>query len=170
MRTVVGEQFGRHRLELAGEEEVEEQGMDDIITMVAQRNLVGTEFPGGAINDAAAQAGAQRAGRLAFRDGVLDDRVSVLLDDPVVDPDLLQVSGQHLCREAGLLLVEVHGDQAEIDRRTLAKRHQHRQQGVGVLAAGDADQNGVAVLDHLVVGNRLADLAFQSFPQALQSV
>jgi hypothetical protein len=68
MGAVVGDQLRRHRLELAAEQQVEKERMHDVVAMVAERDLVGAEFLGGAVDDAAAQARAQRAGGLALRD------------------------------------------------------------------------------------------------------
>jgi hypothetical protein len=52
---------------------------------------------------------------------LLDDRVGVLLDDAVLDADLRQIAGRTSAGKARLLLVEVHRDQAEVDRRPLAQ-------------------------------------------------
>jgi hypothetical protein len=67
--------------------------MHDVVAMVTKRDLVGAEFLGGTIDDAATQARTQRTGRLALRDLALDDRIGVLLDDAVLDTDLRQISG-----------------------------------------------------------------------------
>ena len=168
VRAVVGDELRWHRLQLGGEQQVEEQRVHDVVAVMAERDLVAAEFLGDAVDDAAAQARAERAGRLAGRDLLLDDRVGVLLDDAELDAELAEVLGQDVRREAGLLLVEVHRDQAELDRRALLQRHQQREQRVRVLAAGDADEDGVAVLDHVVVGDRPTDVAEQAFLQALQ--
>jgi hypothetical protein len=80
-------------------------------------------------------------------------------------PMLLQVGGQHVGRKAGLLLVEVDGDDVEADRRALAQAQQDVQQRVAVLAARQADHDLVAGLDHVEVGDRLAHLAVQALAE-----
>ncbi len=60
----------------------------------------------------------------------LDDGIGVLRFDVVFHAELLQVIRQHIGREARLLLVEIHRDDAEIDRRALAQREQDVQQRV----------------------------------------
>jgi hypothetical protein len=64
--------------------------------------------------------------------------------------------------EAGLLLIEVEGEQVEAHRRALAHVEQQVEHRVAVLAAGQADQHAVAVLDHREVFNGLAHLAQQA--------
>ena len=55
MRAIVGEQLGRHGLQLAAEEKIEEQGMDDIVAVMPERDLVGAQFLRSAVDDASAQ-------------------------------------------------------------------------------------------------------------------
>ena len=80
-------------------------------------------------------------------------------------PRPAQVVGQHVRREAGLLLVEVDGDDRELDRRPRAQLDQDVEQRIAVLAARDADHHPVAVLDHREVGDRAADLAVQALAE-----
>jgi hypothetical protein len=79
--------------------------------------------------------------------------------------DRAQVVGQHVSRETGLLLVEVHRDDVEGHRRVFAQEKQDVEQGEGILAAGKADHDLVAGADHGEVGDRLADLAAQALGQ-----
>ena len=58
-----------------------------------------------------------------------------------------------------LLLVNVHRDDLELDRRHLLQVQQHVEHGVAVLASGQADHDLVAVLNHVEVGNGLPGLA-----------
>ena len=170
MRAIVGYQLGGHGLEFAAKQEVEKQGMYDVVAMMPERDLVGTEFLGRTIDDATAQTRTERAGRLALGNLFLDDRIRILLDDAVLDTQAAQISRKHVGGETRLLLIQIHCNQAKIHRRTLTQGHQCRQHGVGILAAGQADENGVAVLDHVVIGNRLADVAFKALFQTLKSL
>ncbi|MNM84990.1 hypothetical protein D3C81_970950 [compost metagenome] len=133
--------------------------------MVAERHLGRADLVGVGVQRAAAQTRAQRAGGLAFRDLLLHHRVGVLLDDVVLHADGFQVLRQHVLGEAGLLLVHVHRDDLELDRRHLLQIQQDVQHGVAVLAAGQADHDLVAVLDHVEVGDGFAGLAAQAFLQ-----
>jgi len=72
----------------------------------------------------------QRTGGLALGNLFLDDGISVLGFDVVFDAELLQVIRQHFCREARLLLVEIHRDDAKVDRRALAQGEQNIRQRV----------------------------------------
>ena len=76
--------------------------------------------------------------RAALRDHALDDAVSVLLDDVEGHAECPHVIGQHVLRKSRLLLVEIDGDQLEMDRRAALERQQHVQQRVRILAARKA--------------------------------
>ena len=67
--------------------------------------------------------------------------------------------------EARLLLVHVHRHDAELDGRDLLQVQQHIEQGVAVLAAREADQDLVAVLDHVVVGDGFTGQPTKAFLQ-----
>ena len=130
--------------------------------MVAQRDLGGAQLFGHAVQDAAAQAAAQAAHGLALRDHALDDAVGVLRFDVKGHAQFAQVIGQDVRWKAGLLLVQVDGDQAEVDGRALLQLEQNVEHGVAVFAAGDADHDLVAFLDHVEVHDGAADFAAQA--------
>jgi len=83
----------------------------------------------------------------------------------VLDADGLQVLRQDVLGEPRLLLVHVHRDHFEPDRRDLLQIEQHVEHGVAVLAAGQADHDLVAILDHVEVGDGLAGEAAQALLQ-----
>ena len=167
---VVADQLRRHALQAALEEQVQEDGAEEVVAVVAQRDLVGAQLAGDPVQDAAAQPRAQAAHRVALGNHALDHRVGVLVLDVEVDAAALQVGRQHLGREARLLLVEVDRDDREVDRRALLQVQQDVEQRVAVLAAREADHDTVALLDHVVVGDRLADLAVQALGQLVDLV
>jgi hypothetical protein len=101
--------------------------------VVAERNLVAAELVGDAVQDAAAQARAQRARGFAFRDQALDDAVRILVFDVVIDAELVEVCRQDSGRKIRLRLVEVDGNDVEVDRRAFTQRQQDVQQRVAVL-------------------------------------
>ena len=165
---VVGEQLGRHRLEAAGEEEVEEQRLEDVLAMVPQGDLVGADLLGEAVEGAAPQPRAERAGGLALGGLLLDHRVGVALEDMVLDADTVQVLGQYVLGEARLLLVKVDRHQREVHRGVALQAAQDLQQGVAVLAAGEAHHHPVAIVDHAVVDDGVAHLAPQALLQLVE--
>ncbi|MPN57772.1 hypothetical protein SDC9_205466 [bioreactor metagenome] len=116
MLAVVADQFWWHGLDLATKEHVEEQGFKHVVAVMAKCNPGCANFAGGAVDDATTQAGTQRARRLAFGDLVLDDRIGVLGDDSIFNADGLEVSRQDVVRKPRLFLIQVHCDDAEIDR------------------------------------------------------
>src|SRR6185503_10445266 len=70
---VVGHELRRHRLQLAAEKEIEEKRGHQVVAVMAERDLGRAQLAGDTIEDAAAQAGAQRAHRRTLRDQALDD-------------------------------------------------------------------------------------------------
>jgi hypothetical protein len=141
--------------ERPGEEQVEEQRLDEVVEVVAQRDLGGADLAGDAVEHAAAQPGTQRAGR-----GVgLEDVVHLLADRRVLDPVLpapfLAGARDDVVLEVLVAGVHVDGHEREPDWRALAEDVEHLQQRPAVLAARQADHDAVAVFDHRVVGNRL---------------
>jgi hypothetical protein len=151
-------------------EQVQEQGLDDVVAVVAERDL-GEAFPlGVGVERAAAQPRAEPAHGLALGHHALDHAVGVLLEDLERHADLLQVPRQHVGVVAGLLLVEVHRHQFEAHRRLGPELQQDVEHPVGVLATGQADHHLVAVLDHVEVGDGLADLAPQALGQLVELV
>ncbi len=109
MTAVVTHQLGRHALELAAEEQIEEKGFENIVPVVAEGDLGRPQLARHAVENAASQPRAQSAGGLALGDDGLDDGIGVLLLDVKGHAAALEIVGQHLLREAGLLLVEVDG-------------------------------------------------------------
>jgi hypothetical protein len=84
---VVAEQLRGHRLQLAVEEHVEEQRLDDVVAMVAERDPGGADLAREAVEIAAAQARAEPAGGLALGDHRLHDAVGVALEDVELDAE-----------------------------------------------------------------------------------
>ena len=73
VRLVVGDQACRHRLERAGEEQIEQQGFGKVVEVMAERDLGRADARRPAVQHAAAEAGAERArGRI---------RVQLVVDD-----------------------------------------------------------------------------------------
>src|SRR4029079_13809583 len=133
--------------------------------MMAERDLRRADLARDAIQYAAAKPRAQRAHRRAVGNHALDDAVRVLLDDAEVDAAAREIARQHVGREAGLLLVEVDGDDCEWLRRAPLQRQQDVEEPVAVLAARQANHDAVAAFDHRVIGDRRADLAAQALAQ-----
>ena len=73
--------------------------------------------------------------------------------------ELGEVVGQDGGGEIGLLLVEIDGDEFEIDRRLFLQAQQDVQQGVGIFAPRQANHHPVAFFDHVVVDDGLAHAA-----------
>ncbi len=162
MRAIVGHELGRHRLQRAGEEQVQQQRLDEVVCVVPQRDLRRAFFFRNAIQHAAPQPRAQRARRRAIVENVVDR----LTDAGVLDP-VFPAAGRARARDEIVLVflvagVDVHGDERESDRGTLAQHVEHLEQRPAVLAAGQPDHDAVALLEHLVVDDRLGRLFRQA--------
>ena len=139
--------------------------MEHVVAVVTQRDFGDLQFVGHAVQNAPAQAAAQAAHGLALRNDLFDDAVGVLRLDMKGHAELLQIGGQDVVGETGLLLVEVDGDQLKVDWRALLHFEQDVEHAVAVFAAGDADHDAVAFFDHAEIHDGLADLAAQALFQ-----
>ena len=71
--SVVGDQPRGHRLERPLEEQIEQNGLDEVVEMVAEGDLGRPNFPGDPIEHATPKPRTQRAGRLAVVQDVVHD-------------------------------------------------------------------------------------------------
>src|SRR6266513_1666069 len=115
-RAHVGER-AHDRLDAAGVEQVEKKGGEDVVAVMAERDLGRAELAGSPVQRPASQARAERAHRLALGDHALHHRVGVLLDDAIGYAAAFEILGQHAGGEAGLLLVQIYRNYLEGDRR-----------------------------------------------------
>ena len=162
---VVGDQLGRHGLQLAAEKKIEKEGRQNIVAMMAERDLGGAKLGRYPIKNATTQSRAQRAHRAAVGNDALDDAVGVLLLDVKGDAAPGEIGGQHVGGKIRLLLVEIDGDNFKPKRRALPERQQDVQQSIAILAAGHAHHHPVAGFDHREVANGLPRLTPQALPQ-----
>ena len=81
MLAVVAQQFRRHGLHLAAVKHIQQQRLQNIVAMMTQGDFVCTELFRYAINNAAAQARTQAAGRFSLGDYTLDDAIGILIGD-----------------------------------------------------------------------------------------
>ena len=79
--SVIGHELRRHRLQLAAEKKIEKKRCQHVVAVVPERDLRRAEFARNAIQNAPAQARAQRAHRAAGGNDALDDAVGVLFGD-----------------------------------------------------------------------------------------
>ena len=163
---VVGAELRGHRLQLTGEHEVQHQRRDRVVAVVSERDLGAAELFGEAIEDAAAEARAERAERLSGGDLLGDDRVGVLADHPEVVSVRRHVRGQPLARVAGVALIDVHRDDLEAHGRALREVDEEVMERVAVLAAGDRAEDAIALRDQIEIVDRARhpprELAFEA--------
>ena len=140
-------QLGRHGLELRAEEHAQHRGLDHIVKVVAQGDLVAAQFPGLAVQVAPAHPGAQIAGGLfgtvchleniCFKDGDGDlQQGGVALDLTAVD----------------LVIPRVHYQKAHLKGKVAEPLQQLHQLGHehGVFPPGDAHGDLVSGPDELI--------------------
>ena len=78
---VVTDQLGRHAFESAAKKQVQKEGLQDVVAVVAQRDFGRAQRIGDPVQDAPPQATAQAAHRLTLGYFVLDDGIGVLVFD-----------------------------------------------------------------------------------------
>ena len=91
---------------------------EDVVAVVSQGDFGAAQFFGGAVEDTAAQAAAQRTSRFAFVQHAFDGGVGVFFNDFVQYAYAFKIGRQNFFGEARLLLIEIDGNQLEINRCT----------------------------------------------------
>src|SRR3546814_12474760 len=114
----------------AAVEQVQEEGAQDVVAVMAQGNLCGAQLRGYPVQNAAPQARAQRTRGFSFRNDARDDGVGVLVFDMKGYVYRAQVVWQYVLGKARLFLVQVDSDDVEIDGRSGLERQQDVQHGV----------------------------------------
>ena len=144
-------EFGLEAAEASVAQQIHQAGFDDVVEIVPERQLVAAGLLGGGVEDAAAQVGAEAAGRF-FPLDVEDvfDRVG----------DHVQ---RHFQRVAEILQrrgvpcavghVDAESLQVVFDRAVGLDEFEDVEQQQAVLAAGNADGDAVAGRDHVVPVN-----------------
>ena len=155
-REVRGVELRHHRLVLTGVEHAHEDGLDDVVEVVTERDFVAAEALGFLIEVAAAHAGADVARGL--RD-VVDGVEDIRFEDRERDAEKIRVPLDDLA--VRLVVARVHAEEHELERDLIMAlqlleelRHEHR-----VLTAGDAHRNAVARLDELIIADGLHEHA-----------
>src|SRR5512134_24468 len=167
---VVRAQLGGHRFQLPAVEQIEEESRQDVVTVMAERNLRRAELARYAVQHAATQPRAERAHCLPLRNDALDHRVGVLLDDAELYAAGAKVLGKDMPREPRLLLVQIDSDQLELYRRLFSQGQKNVQESMAVLAARQAYHYPVARLEHVEVRDSLAHLAAQPLGELAELV
>ena len=72
-------EYGRHCLQTAAVKKIEEQRADDVVHVMAESNFVAALFARNTVENAAAQARAERANVLPFRNQLLNQGIRVLI-------------------------------------------------------------------------------------------
>ena len=137
------------------EEQREHKGLDRVVKVVAERELVDPARADRVVERAAAHLGAQRAGVFLLAH-VKDDLLDVGLETGIGHAELFTQR-----RHGG----KVHPLKAELDRDRLERKRlgikaaqvvERQEQQHAVLAARNADGDGVARFDHMIVVHRAA--------------
>ena len=116
VEAVVREQPGGHGLEGAAKKKVEEEGLQDVVTMMTEGDLCCTELVGHAIEDTAPQPRAERAHGLALWNHALDNAVCVLFFDVKWQAQRGEIGGQRVRWKSRMALVQVDSNELKLNR------------------------------------------------------
>ena len=145
--SIVTQEFGGHAFQGPTKKQVEHEGLQDVVSVVAQGNLGGPQAMRDVVECASAKATAQAAHGRAWTDLGLHNGVGVLLLDVVIDAQTIQVTGQHVLGKAGLLLIQINGKDLEVKRGALLQI-EDRIMGVKL-----GDRDGPQKLAEAVIGS-----------------
>ena len=132
--------------------------------MVSKRNFVAPFFDRDVVKDPASQSRTHRTEGFAFGHQTFDDRVRVLLSDTKSYFLFTPLARQNFSRKIGLLLIEIHCEQIEVNWCSFSDIVEQVEKSMTVLSAGDADHHPIAVFNHPEVGDCLAHSAQQADP------
>ena len=124
---------------------------------MAERNLAAACLAGGIVQSAAAQLGTERAGVFFVAD-IKHDRADLGGDADVLDAQLV---AQRLYRgEVHLIIahLQCNSHDCKMVRIKAAQLTECYEQRERVLAAGNTDRNPVALIYHMVMVHRTADI------------
>ena len=150
-RKVGAVQLGQHGLHLRAIKHAHHGGFNDIVEVVAERDLVAAELLRLAVQIAAAHARTQVARVLL---AVVGNRENVGLEHG--DRDMQQCSVALNFVAVDFVVAGVHDEENHLERHLAVPLEQLHQLGHqhGILAAGDAHGNLVARLNQLILSNR----------------
>jgi len=164
----------RHRRQSPAMGQVEHEGRQRILAMMAEHDRRAPLFARDAVEMPPAQSRAKCAIGAARTGLFLDDGIGVARLDPVGHAQRGEPAGQDLARESRLALVEVAGQKVDRKPALRAEIEQNGEEGMAVLAAGEADEParpgafGAAGWHHLPGLDHPYGFAGQSAAQALK--
>lgn len=163
---IVGDELGGHGLELPGEYQVEHEGDDDIVAVVAESDLVAAKLGSDAVEHGASKARAHGAVRFTFGDDGAHSGVGVIEHDAQSVIVRAHVLGERSGVVARLALIDVNGEEREPNGRTRGEGREQVVENVAVFAARHGDEDAVAFLDHVEAERSASDgtreFAFES--------
>ncbi len=134
MLPIISTEPGAHRCKPAGIKLIQEQGLDEIIQMVAEGYLVAAQFCCHSVDNATAHAGAERAVGGPWSYFLFNNAVAVGVFYQIAKTAVLQVLLDDFGMEPWIARINGHREEFKRDRRTVQQAIQDMQQGVGILA------------------------------------
>ena len=153
---LVIDQLRRHGCETAAMEEIHEEGLEDILAVVAENQGGAPLLARDAVEIAAPEPRAERAIGAALGQLVGDHRIGILVLDAVRDAVGAEIVRQDVFRVIRLALVEIAGKQLDRQQAAPFEVEQQGKQAIGILAARERNQPALAGLHHGEVFDRLA--------------
>ena len=155
---VVGDEPCRHRLERSREKEIQQERLNEVVQVVAERNLGRAHLGGDTVQDAAPQARAQRTGCGVGFEQIVHHLADRRVLDAVLPATLAAGVRNDVVLEVFVAGVDVDRDEREIDRSPMAQLVERLYQRPAVLAAREADHDAVAVLNQVEIDDGFGGL------------
>ena len=153
---VIGKEFRAHRRESADIKLIEKEGLDKVVKMMAEGDLVAAEALCDVVKRTAAQAGAKGAVRGAGAAFLFNDAVAFGRFHVISEAVLLQMLFDDIGTIAGIGGVDVDRDQFVRNRRVSPQGVKGVEEGIGIFPPRDTDGNPVAGFDQGKIADRLA--------------
>ena len=134
MLAVIRYEPRRHRLQVASEEYIEQQRLDEIVGVVPQGNFGRSHLARKAVQHAAAESGTERAWCRARIQYIVQDLANRRMLDAVFPSPLLTRACDHIVLVLSVAGIYVHRNQREPDRRSLPQHIEQLHERPAILA------------------------------------
>ncbi len=136
-------------------EKIQHEGVHYIVKVMAEGDALTTHLNGGAVESAAPEIGTESAGIFFFAD-VKDDGGDIRTDEVEGNAECIAVGGDRIKIAAWEPHIDSDGAKRKGDGIEAAERGERGKECHGILTAGDADGDGIAGPDHVIVVQRAA--------------
>jgi hypothetical protein len=160
MTFIIRQKLRAHGSKFTNIKLIEQQGLDEIIEVVTESNLVAAEPVGHGIKNTTTKTRTERTIGRTGASFFFDNLCAIRAFHMHLEPTLSQIVLQNvfaIVRKAG---IHIHCDQLVINRGTALQLREDMQQSVRIFTTGHGNGNAVAIFNQFEIANSLAGEPF----------